>query len=285
MRIDAALRQARAAGLDRADAEILLSAVSGQPRTRILAFPEFELDAATLARYLEACAARAQGVPVAYLLGQQEFHGLALKVSPAVLVPRPETELLVEFALRHGDDQVGLDVADLGTGSGAIALAVAAARPQWRITGVDLSAVALEVAQANALQLGLSHVQWLQGHWLQPLAGQRFDLLLSNPPYLAEHDPHLDSLRHEPRLALTSGVDGLDAVRELVSQAPAHLKAGGWLVLEHGWKQASQVCELLHAAGFTEVHSITDLAGIERIAVGQRIAGNSGTVAELSTSR
>lgn len=269
MRIDELLRASRAAGLERADAEILLAAASGRRRTQLLAWPEQELDAVTLERFAQWQHRRLQGEPVAYLLGQQEFHGLTLTVNAHVLVPRPETELLVDFALQRTLPPAGVRVADLGTGSGAIACAVARRRPCWSVSAVDRSTGALAVARHNGARLGLSNIVWLEGDWYAPLAGQRFDVLLSNPPYLAADDPHLTALRHEPRLALVGGDDALACLQHLVSGAPTHLLTDGWLALEHGWTQASAVRTLLDRHGFLDVASQLDLAGIERISFGR----------------
>lgn len=269
MRIDALLRAARGAGLERADAEILLAAASGRRRTQLLAWPEQELDAAVLHRFADWQRRRLDGEPVAYLLGQQEFHGLTLTVDAHVLVPRPESELLVDFALDRQLPASGVRVADLGTGSGAIACALAHQRSGWSVSAVDRSAGALAVARQNGARLGLTNIVWLEGDWFGPLSGQRFDVLLSNPPYLAADDPHLADLRHEPRQALVGGEDALACLDHLVTAAPPHLLAGGWLALEHGWTQAAAVRALLTRRGFRDVASRQDLAGIERVSYGR----------------
>jgi release factor glutamine methyltransferase len=198
---------------------------------------------------------------VAYVCGEKEFFGLKLQVDARVLVPRPETETLVEWALSLNLPPAAR-VVDLGTGSGAIALALKQARPGWQMSAVDASQAALQVAQSNGLALGLA-VAWQAGDWLAQ-AGGPFDLIVSNPPYIAEGDPHLPALRHEPRMALSSGPQGLDALRTLIAQAPARLAEGGWLLLEHGYDQAEAVRALLGAAGLSEPQSRLDLAGIER---------------------
>lgn len=268
MRIDECLRQARAAGLDRSDAEILLAAALGMRRTQVLAWPEQEVAGFALPRFLDWQQRRLDGVPVAYLLGHKEFHGLRFNVGPEVLVPRPETELLVEFALAHAPAAASAWVADLGTGSGALACALAAARPDWQLSAIERSAAALQTARANGEQLGLVNIEWLQGSWYEPLGQRRFHLLLSNPPYLAADDPHLSTLRHEPTCALVAGPEGLECLRHLIAGAPLHLEGGGWLALEHGWDQAAEVRALLLREGFVDIRSVTDLAGIERITAG-----------------
>ncbi len=206
--------------------------------------------------------------PMAYLLGEQAFFGMRLQVDHRVLAPRPDTETLVEWALTLNLAPSGVDALDMGTGSGAIALALAQQRPAWRVSASDASADALAVARSNGERLHTS-VRWLHGSWWDAVPGQRFDLVLSNPPYIAEDDPHMAALRHEPRSALTSGADGLDDIRAIVAGAPAHLQPGGWLLLEHGHDQAQAVRALLQAQGFAAVDSRIDLAGIERCSGGR----------------
>ena len=229
-----------------------------------MAFPERALPQETEAKFKEYIERRARGEPVAYILGRKEFYGLELLVTPAVLVPRPETELLVDLALQR--DFASL--VDLGTGSGAIALALKQQRPGARVVAVESSAAALAVAQRNALKHNLE-VEFRHGRWFEPLAGERFDLVLANPPYVAEGDAHLRDLGFEPRVALTSGPDGLDAIREIVREAPRHLAAGGWLLLEHGMGQDRAVRALLSQAGLEEIESCPDLARIPRVAAGK----------------
>jgi release factor glutamine methyltransferase len=212
---------------------------------------------------------RAAGEPVAYLLGHKEFHGLNLAVNPATLVPRPDTETLVEWALDCLKGHRNARVLDLGTGSGCIALALKAARPDCELTAVDRSLEALAVARANGERLGLA-VEWLQGSWLAPLVGRQFDLIVSNPPYIASADPHLDALRHEPLSALASGADGLDDLRALCAAAPQHLSPGAWLLFEHGFDQADAVAGLLRQAGLEAVDHRLDLAGHRRCSGGRR---------------
>ena len=269
MTLAQALAAAIAQGLDRLDAQLLLLHAIGRQqsgRAWLLAHDDLVLDAAQERVYGELCERRAAGQPVAYLVGSKEFFGLTLLVDQRVLVPRPETETLVEWALELlGDDKPS--VLDLGTGSGAIALAVKHKRADAVVDAVDASVDALAVAAANAkalsLQIGLRHASWFAG------TTGRFDLIMSNPPYVAEHDPHLGALAHEPVTALTAGPDGLDSIRAIVSQATAHLHAGGWLLLEHGWDQGKAVRALLRAARLSGVRSRHDLAGIERCSGGQ----------------
>ncbi|MDH5206467.1 MAG: peptide chain release factor N(5)-glutamine methyltransferase [Hylemonella sp.] len=269
MDIRQALATACAAqGLDRLDAQLLLLHALGRPQTDrawLLAHDTDALEADAHRRYADLTGRRAAGVPLAYLTGQREFYGLMLQVDPRVLDPRPDTETLVDWALERLPPQGS--VIDLGTGSGAIALAIQSQRPDARVIAIDASADALAVAQANAQRLRLA-VRFEQHDWLSGVQG-RFDLIVSNPPYIAEGDPHLDKLGHEPSMALSSGADGLNAIRTLIAQAPAHLQADGWLLLEHGWDQATTVRALLAQAGFTQVQSRADLAGIERCSGGQ----------------
>ncbi|MBI5259678.1 MAG: peptide chain release factor N(5)-glutamine methyltransferase [Burkholderiales bacterium] len=253
-----ALAQAR--GLDRLDAQLLLGHHLRQGRAWLLAHDDEALPDTVVQAFEADCRRRADEVPLAYLTGEREFHGLPLRVTPDVLVPRPDTETLVDWALeRLADSHRGAPtVLDLGTGSGAIALAVAHARPDARVTATDLSPAALAVAQANAQRLGLS-LQWAVGSWWQAVPGRRFDLVLCNPPYIAGDDPHLPALRHEPRLALTPGGDGLAAIRAIVAGAPAALEPGAWLLIEHGWDQAEAVQSLLVQAGFAAVQTRHDI--------------------------
>jgi release factor glutamine methyltransferase len=253
------------------DAEVLLAHALDTSRARLKARPETAVTAAGAQRYLDLIARRAAGEPLGYLTGRREFWSLELAVTPAVLIPRPETELLVERALALGSaDQ--LRAADLGTGCGAVALALASERPHWRIVATDVSAPALAVARANAAALGLAQVEFLQGSWFEPLTGACFELLVSNPPYVAADDPALadPTLGFEPPLALTPGLDGLAHLRTLVRGATAHLVPGGWLLLEHGADQAPAVRRELVLAGLRSVRSHRDLAGHERMTEGQR---------------
>jgi release factor glutamine methyltransferase len=222
------------------------------------------------ARFAAICARRAAGVPVAYLLGRREFWSMPFEVSPDVLVPRPETELLVERVLNNVHAPRA-EVVDLGTGSGAIAIALAHERPAWSVTATDVAPAALEVARRNGQRLAIGRIEFLPGDWYEPLAGRRFDAIASNPPYVASDDPALqdDGVRHEPRGALTPGGDGLSALAILIDGAPEHLKPGGWLLLEHGATQGAAVRGKLVARGFAHVTSHRDLAGHERISEAQ----------------
>jgi release factor glutamine methyltransferase len=215
-------------------------------------------------QFLEMAARRAAGEPVAYILGHKEFYGLELAVDPAVLIPRPETELLVDLALARNPQSV----LDVGTGSGAIALAIKRHRPDARVVATDASAAALEVARRNAARLNLE-LELRHGRWFEPVAGERFEAIISNPPYVVVGDPHLAALPYEPRLALLGGADGLDGFRVLAREAPAHLLPGGWLLVEHGEGQHEAVRGLLEAAGLETTASWPDLAGIPRVSGGK----------------
>jgi len=266
-----ALAAARAIGVDRLDALALLEHALERARVWLIAHDDAPLAAADAQRAASLFVRRAAGEPLAYLVGEKEFHGLALQVTPAVLIPRPDTETLVDWAIEllPGDRDVA--VADLGTGSGAIALAIARARPLAQVTAVDASEAALAVARANGQRLGL-HVDWRSSDWWQGLAGQRFDLVVSNPPYIADGDTHLAALTHEPQQALTSGRDGLDAIRTIVAGALAQLEPGGWLLFEHGFEQAEAVAALLREAGFVSVESRRDLGDRIRCTGARRAA-------------
>jgi release factor glutamine methyltransferase len=252
------------------DAELLLAHALPASRARLTSHPEDAATPEAAARFDAFLARRERGEPLAYITGHREFWTLRLQVSPAVLVPRPETELLVERALALFP-AAPFRVADLGTGSGAIALALASERPAWEITATDVSEAALAVARTNARALALERVKFVAGEWLEPLRSRRFDLLVSNPPYVAAGDPALaqPSLQHEPAMALASGPEGLDAIRVIARDAPAHLERGGWLLLEHGATQADAVARELVVRGFRHVRSRPDLAGPERITEGQ----------------
>ena len=252
----------------RADAELLLADAMSTSRTWLIAHGDALVDAAPRARFHATVARRREGEPVALVLGRQEFWSLALELGTATLVPRPDTERLVELALERLAPGAPADVLDLGTGSGAIALAIASERPAARVTATDTSPAALAVARGNAARLRLG-IRFLQGDWFAPLQDERFHLVLSNPPYLAEDDPHLPALRHEPRAALVSGPTGIEALAAICAAAPAHLRAGGWLLLEHGDTQAAQVRALLHNAGFAGVGTWKDIEGRDRASGGQ----------------
>lgn len=274
-----ALLAAKTLGLDRLDAQLLLLHALGKPsdaRAWLLAHDTDLLSDEALQRYLALSLRRAGGEPLAYIVGYKEFFGLTLQVDARVLVPRPDTETLVQWSL----DQLQAPamptaprILDLGTGSGAIALAIAhslrAAGRQGQVVAVDASADALAVAHGNAQRLKLDlDMTFIQSSWLQQVSGC-FHLIASNPPYIASADPHLPALVHEPLQALTAGIDGLDDLRQIARQAPTHLHPGGWLLLEHGYDQADAVRQLLVAQGFVNVQSRRDLADIERCSGGQ----------------
>lgn len=272
----AALVRAGAARLGgdeaRREAEWLAEQALGVGRAWLFAHADDAVKPEVCARYLALLARRAAGEPLAYLLSRAGFWTLDLEVTPATLIPRPETELLVEAALARLPEANALCIADLGTGSGAIALALASERPQARVLATDASAAALEVARRNAARNDIVNVAFRQGDWLEPLAGERFDLIASNPPYIAQGDPHLGrgDLRFEPATALASGADGLDALRTLARDAPTHLVPGGWLLLEHGWDQGAAVRGLLRDAGFQRIETLRDLEDRERVTLGSR---------------
>lgn len=271
-----ALAEAQALGLDRLDAHRLLAWQLGQTRAWLAAHADAALPPEVAARIAEACARRAAGTPLAYLVGEQEFHGLTLQVDPRVLIPRPDTEVIVDWALELLADRRAPRVVDLGTGSGAIALAVKQRCPHAEVHATDLSRDALDVARTNAARLALN-VTFLGGPWWAAVGGQRYDLALANPPYIAEGDPHLPALRHEPVSALTSGHDGLAALREIVDGAAAHLTEGAWLLLEHGYDQAGAVQSLLREAGYADIATRHDVGGQPRCTGGRR-AGARGSV-------
>ena len=250
------------------DAGILLAFALNLPRVRLKSHPEEARTPAELEHYLALIERRAAGEPLAYITGSREFWTLELRVSRDVLVPRPETELLVERALTLCP-AAAAQVADLGTGSGAIALALAAERPDWEILAVDASAAALAIAADNAQRLGLANVTFAASDWFSALAGRRFALVVSNPPYVDARDPALQALRYEPRQALTPGEDGLADLRAIIRAAPEQLQEGGWLALEHGATQAAAVAHELVARGFDSVRSYRDLGGHERVTEGQ----------------
>jgi release factor glutamine methyltransferase len=259
------LRQANALGLTRVDAQILMLHAMSRPlhdRAWLLAHDTDLLITAQQHSWDQALQRRLQGEPVAYITGRKDFFGLTLNVDARVLDPRPDTEILVEWALELLPVGQPARMLDLGTGSGAVALALQHQRPAAQVTAVDASADALAVASANAQRLNLA-VNCVLSHWMDAVPGQ-FELIVSNPPYVAEGDPHLAALTHEPLQALTSGADGLDDIRQIIAQAPSRLAPGGWLLLEHGWDQAAPVQALLHEAGFVHVQSRRDLGGIER---------------------
>ena len=271
IRLDAVLRRAQAR-IDATDAEWLLAHALGRPRTWLYTHATALLDAQDVARYDALVQRRLAGEPVAYLTGTRGFWSLELAVTPHTLIPRPETELLVESVLARLPAGRPCLVADLGTGSGAIALAIAHERPDAHIIATDASLEAVAVAQANAGRLDIGNISFRHGDWLQPLHGEILDAIASNPPYIAEGDPHLleGDLRHEPASALSSGVDGLDAIRVIVRAAPAHLASGGWLLLEHGRAQGPAVRDLFRSAGFVDVTTERDLETRDRVTLGRK---------------
>ena len=251
------------------EARVLLERVSGIARVSLIARPEAVLSDAQAAAFLAAVDRRRAGTPIAYLVGERDFHGITLQVTPDVLIPRPETELLVDFALERLPP--GGAMLDLGTGSGAIALAVKHARPDVQVKAVDRSAAALAIARVNATRLGLA-VDFVEGNWFEPLGSQRFAVIVSNPPYVAEGDRHLSQgdLRFEPKCALVGGADGLAAIRSICADAPRHLQTGGWLCVEHGAGQELSVRKLFERAGLESVESRPDLAGTARVVIGRQ---------------
>jgi release factor glutamine methyltransferase len=255
----------------RLDAELLLAHCLDKPRSWLFAWPEAELDGEVIERYQHLWQRRSDGIPLAYLLGEQEFWSLSLTVNEHTLVPRADTETLVQWALEMKLPEQAR-VADLGTGSGAIALALASERPAWQLTATDVSTQALEVAVQNAARHELEGLCFLCSDWLTELDTGVWNLLISNPPYIAENDPHLrgDGLRSEPKSALVSGADGLEAIRHIIEQAPRYLGDEGWLLLEHGFEQGSAIRELMREAGFLDVSTRSDLAGQERATGGMR---------------
>ena len=251
----------------RLEAELLLELAAGIPRTGQIAWPERRVEPAAAAHFRALLARRLAGEPLAYIRGTQPFWDFELAVGPACLIPRPETELLVETALTLGGDRPGLTVVDLGTGSGAVAVAVARERPHWRVLGLEHAADTAALAQRNCQRLSPDNCRILRGDWLRALADRSLDGILANPPYIAEGDPHLTrgDLPREPRTALASGPDGLDALRAIARDAPRCLRPGGWIALEHGLDQGAAVRALLDAAGLQGTETRRDLAGHERV--------------------
>ena len=252
------------------DAEVLLAEVTAVGRAALVANPNSNVDLAQEAQFRQFIAKRRAGVPVAYLLGRKEFWSLNLQVTPHTLIPRPETELLVEKALEIARQENIGAIADLGTGCGAIALALAVECPTARVVGVDISENAVTVAKRNAVRLGIVNTQFVYSDWYSAFSGQRFELIIANPPYIANGDPALTSgsIHHEPRKALIGGADGLLAIRQIIDGAGNHLRPGGWLMLEHGNKQAEAVHQLLAIQRFSSVTTFADLAGHPRVSAG-----------------
>ncbi len=266
---EAETRLQAASDSPRLDAEVLLAHALGRDRSHLRAHPEAVLDASQALVFADLVDARLRGEPIAYLTSKREFWSLELKVTPATLIPRPETELLVEEALLRIPAQADWEILDLGTGSGAIALAIAKERPLIHVTATDRSAEALSVARSNATALGLKNMEFIQGDWFEAVSARCFHLIASNPPYVAETDPHLKQgdLRFEPLSALASGPDGLEDLRRIVAGAPDYLYKDGALLLEHGLDQGAAVRGLLQTTGFVGARSVRDLSGHERVSL------------------
>jgi release factor glutamine methyltransferase len=256
----------------RLEAEILLAACLDKPRSHLYAWPEREVEPRQQERFAALISRRALGEPIAYLLGQREFWSLPLKVTPQTLIPRPETETLVALALGTMPEDAPLRIADLGTGTGAIALAIARERPHSEIIATDISPAALSVARDNAARLGLDNVRFVCGSWCLALTVDAFDFILSNPPYVAESDPHLreGDLRFEPRKALVAGPEGLDELRHIIPAAHDRLRTDGWLIVEHGYDQGERVMQLMRTQGFREISDHADTAGLSRVTRSRR---------------
>lgn len=272
---DASARLAAALGLERREARLEARVLAGfawkVAPAWLIAHDSDPVTGARLAEFQSLLSQRLQGIPVAYLVGAREFYGRPFQVTPDVLIPRPDTELLVEAALRRLPEGAPCSILDLGAGSGAVAVTLALERPLAQVVAVDASPAALGVARANARSLGARNVECVAGNWYAGLGARRFDLIVSNPPYVAATDPHLDAgdLRFEPRQALAAGADGLDDLRIVVAGATAHLKEHGWLFVEHGFEQAAAVARLLEQAGFEQRRTLRDLAGLERVSGGR----------------
>jgi release factor glutamine methyltransferase len=259
----------RESGLPRQEAEILLRAVLGCERAHLIAHAEDGVESSSAHVAQAWFARRRAGEPVSYITGRREFYGLSLHLTPDVLIPRPETEQLVELALERLSAAPSARVLELGTGSGAIAVALASLKPRWKITAVDVSEAALDVARRNALEHAVE-VEFERSDWFESVVSVAFDLIVSNPPYVAAGDPHLErgDSRFEPRLALIAGADGLACVREIAAGARRHLRPGGWLMLEHGYDQGERCVALLRGLGYAEVADCRDLAGLPRVCSG-----------------
>ncbi len=255
----------------RVDAEVLLCHLLKKNLSHLIAWPEKRLSSAQQQAFQELIQRRINGEPIAYITGHREFWSLELRVTPATLIPRPETELLVEQALERIPSHAEWQIADLGTGSGAIALAIASERPRCQLYAVDISADALAVAQHNAQRLAIPNVTFLQGDWLAPLQQKSLNMVISNPPYIEESDPHLKQgdLRFEPKRALSSGDDGLDDIRLLIESSRQQLPTDGWLLLEHGYHQSAEILEIMRQQGYRRVQGHIDYGGNDRVACGQ----------------
>jgi len=249
------------------DAELLLARALDVPRTYLVAHPEDSLDPAAVERFFSAIERRSDGLPLAYISGEKEFWSMTLFVSPDTLVPRPETEVLVQQALQRIPDGESFAVLDLGTGNGAIAMAIARERSNCNVTATEISDSALAVARENANRHALPNIEFLSGDWTAPVAGRTFDLIASNPPYVPSADPDLEHLTYEPQMALASGADGLDAIRRISVEAKLIIKPGGTLLIEHGDRQQQEVARILSAEGWTEIRHVNDLAGKPRVTI------------------
>lgn len=265
-RLQASAAQTGAATNARLESELLLTTATGLGRTQLIAWPERQPSEPARLRFARMIDRRDQGEPIAYILGEREFRGLPFYVTPATLIPRPETELLVDWVLARYSASARIHCADLGTGSGAIALAIAARRPGWRILALDRSAAALAVAAANRRRLQAKQVWLVQGDWLGAIAKHKLDVIVANPPYVASRDPHLarGDVRFEPSVALVGGADGLAAIRRLAPDLPSGLAPGGRVAMEHGWNQGASVRAILRQAGLKHIRTHRDLAGHER---------------------
>ena len=259
------------------DIELLLSHCLNKPRSYLRAWPDAEIDVATEEQFIQLFERRLAGEPIAYLLGEQGFWTLDLNVSSATLIPRPETELLVEKALELFEGKSEAHVLDLGTGTGAIALALASEKPRWQLSACDVEPRAVELAESNRKKLGLNNVKIIQSDWFDAVKEDVFDLIVSNPPYIDEDDIHLQEgdVRFEPRSALIANKNGMADIEHIVSQARAFMRSDGWLMFEHGFQQGEQSRQLLHQAGFSNVFTELDLAGLDRISGGQYVTGES----------
>ncbi|MBW5802973.1 peptide chain release factor N(5)-glutamine methyltransferase [Coxiella endosymbiont of Ornithodoros amblus] len=254
----------------RLDAELLLEYILKKSRADLFAYPEIQLISSqqkTLSAYVKR---RLKGEPIAYILGQKEFWSLNLKVISDVLIPRPETEMLVEWILKNLPKDAKLRIADLGTGSGAVALAIAVERPYWTIDASDNSQTALKIAEINAKQHEIKNCNFYHGEWCQALPRRDYHAIVGNPPYISDNDQHLQQLKHEPREALAAGSDGLSAIKIIIHEARSYLVDGGWLLLEHGYDQAEKIMTLLQAAGYREIADRRDLAGLSRMVAARR---------------
>jgi release factor glutamine methyltransferase len=254
----------------RLDAELLLARALDVQRSYLFAHPEEEMDCGGFERFSSSVERRVNGMPMAYITGEKEFWSMTLIVTPATLVPRPETEVLVEQALMHIPRRAAMQVLDLGTGSGAVALAIARERPACEIVATDISEGALAVAKENARQTVTPNVEFVLGSWLEPVAGRNFDIIVSNPPYVAGSDPHLHKLQHEPQQALAAGSDGLDAIRQIARDAVGVMNPDGKILFEHGESQADAIAAILEAAGWSDIVNTKDLAGLPRVTTASR---------------